>query len=953
VYDYDDLGRTKTKRLDPTYTGNGGSELESLNYSFNIHNQLTGINKDYALKNPGNYSKWGHFFGMYLGFDNRDNVFNHAQLNGQVTGVLWNTQGDDAQRKYDYTYDNAGRLTNADFTEQQHPGDGWANNKMDFSVGGYTGKITYDLNGNLLSMLQKGVLPGTTAPITIDDLRYTYSSFSNKLQSVTDQMTTTNANGTFGDFKDGSNGSSPDYIYDNNGNVVIDLNKNAKDLNNVVGANGIHYNFLDKPDQIRIAGKGTINIVYSSDGEKLQRTFTPETGTATTTTYINQFVYQAMGTGADVLSYINFEEGRLRVVTPTSQNNGYDQLTVDGNMDLPNSKRGAYDYFILDYQQNVRMILSEETHVAGNTATMETSRASAEDPIFGQTGAANEVETTRYNTPSGWTGNTTASVSRLGNIVAHNIGPNTLQKVMAGDIVNANVQYYYSQPASNYNPNYVSNVLNSLLQAITNGPTSSLVKGSASNVTNQLGVNTGFVSAVQPSTNTGTTPLAYLTILFFDERFNFISATVGGAWQQLVASSVGSNGASLYNQSPIKAPKNGYVYVYVSNQSDQDVYFDNLAVTISQGNIIEENHYYSFGLKIAAISSKKYADSYDGAINNPFQYNGKEMLDDDADLNWYDYGFRNYDPQIGRFTQLDPLTDYYPFLTPYQYASNDPITNIDIDGLEGGDAVKAGFNVAGVGASLMDNATEFGKTFHLTFSGFKTATGGASKVARHVINKTATIFGKATQAANALAKTEAPNQVGRYVRITPQERAALYPWLNNNSEAFPGTSDPSSNNWGSFANSRNQVVNRTGNSSHNQPTKSPREGNQSSFNIDKAISTLNSKAHDKSQHKCAYFVRIALAAGGINTNSHPVNAKDYGPYLRRWGFNHVDATDYNAQRGDIRVFQPYPAGNPAGHIDMFNGKNWVSDFIEKGQWPGRGYAQFQNFEIFRWSTNLP
>lgn len=40
-------------------------------------------------------------------------------------------------------------------------------------------------------------------------------------------------------------------------------------------------------------------------------------------------------------------------------------------------------------------------------------------------------------------------------------------------------------------------------------------------------------------------------------------------------------------------------------------------------------------------------------------YNDKELFDD-ADLNWYDYGFRNNDPQIGRFTQLDPLTDDYP-----------------------------------------------------------------------------------------------------------------------------------------------------------------------------------------------------------------------------------------------------------------------------------------------------
>jgi RHS repeat-associated protein len=62
---------------------------------------------------------------------------------------------------------------------------------------------------------------------------------------------------------------------------------------------------------------------------------------------------------------------------------------------------------------------------------------------------------------------------------------------------------------------------------------------------------------------------------------------------------------------------------------------------------------------------------------------------DGADLDWYDYGFRNYDPQVGRFPQLDPLTDDYPELTPYQYASNDPISNIDIDGLEGGSALEA------------------------------------------------------------------------------------------------------------------------------------------------------------------------------------------------------------------------------------------------------------------------
>ncbi len=78
-----------------------------------------------------------------------------------------------------------------------------------------------------------------------------------------------------------------------------------------------------------------------------------------------------------------------------------------------------------------------------------------------------------------------------------------------------------------------------------------------------------------------------------------------------------------------------------------------------------------------------------GEIVNQFLYNGKEMLDEDADLGWIDYGFRSYDPLIGRFPQLDPLADDYPLYTPYQYAGNDPIANIDLDGLEPLDALRS------------------------------------------------------------------------------------------------------------------------------------------------------------------------------------------------------------------------------------------------------------------------
>lgn len=48
----------------------------------------------------------------------------------------------------------------------------------------------------------------------------------------------------------------------------------------------------------------------------------------------------------------------------------------------------------------------------------------------------------------------------------------------------------------------------------------------------------------------------------------------------------------------------------------------------------------------------------------------------------YDYGFRIYNPQIGRFLSIDPLSNKFPFYTPYQFAGNKPIVAVDLDGRE-------------------------------------------------------------------------------------------------------------------------------------------------------------------------------------------------------------------------------------------------------------------------------
>ena len=89
-----------------------------------------------------------------------------------------------------------------------------------------------------------------------------------------------------------------------------------------------------------------------------------------------------------------------------------------------------------------------------------------------------------------------------------------------------------------------------------------------------------------------------------------------------------------------------------------NVFFDNLQVTHTQGPILEETHYYPFGLAIAGISSK----ALNGIAENRHKYNDIEQ-NNDLDLNMYDAFFRNFDPQIGRWWQIDPKLSHWE--SPY------------------------------------------------------------------------------------------------------------------------------------------------------------------------------------------------------------------------------------------------------------------------------------------------
>ena len=102
----------------------------------------------------------------------------------------------------------------------------------------------------------------------------------------------------------------------------------------------------------------------------------------------------------------------------------------------------------------------------------------------------------------------------------------------------------------------------------------------------------------------------------------------------------------------------------------QDVFFDELTITHTQHPIVQETHYYPYGLAMRGIGKHG---------NNPWKYNGKEEQDE-LSLGLYDYGARFYDPALGRWNHIDPLAEVLYEWSPYSSALNNPILFVDPDG---------------------------------------------------------------------------------------------------------------------------------------------------------------------------------------------------------------------------------------------------------------------------------
>jgi len=627
-YNYNELGQLIKKNLH----GDNTNKLQGINYRYNIRGWLTSINNA-KLDNDGVLNDEDHTaFGEELSYNNTFTAGSYTapvQWNGNISGMKWKTKDPSVSYSskdisaYTFQYDKLNRLKLANF------GSGYDGNYLSNEDGNFNEQLTYDEMGNITTLLRNSV------GYVMDDISYDYFPGSNKLRSVSNN--TINPGG----FIDG-NQSGDDYTYDASGNLTSDLNKGLT----------INYNYLNLPKTVSSAAQGkSIGYTYDATGKKLKKTFD----------FADHYYFDGIEYDGSTLLFAMTEEGRVR---PNTDPNATSAFT--------------YDYFLKDHLGNIRVVLG--TGSAGQSmvypaATMETMTSATENTYY------TNLDKVRSFTPVGFKSlKKNEKVAHLkGTDPNRQIGPSITIRVNSGDTVNLTAQSFYPDNTGSQRTGLAETALSQLVNAMLS-PSGLAGKGRAIAIerlkAQGLEKSTGYRDMMNKLPNSdynnqNNRPKAYMVWMLFDKEMKLVKTGKSSGARQIPE---GAGQVKQMAESGIVMDQGGFLTAYTVNESPASVYIDNFQITTTSGQLMEENTYYPFGM----LNEMQSYQSYNDPVNN-YKYNGKE-LQNELSLQWLDYGARFYDPQIGRFTALDPLANKYNSLSPYCYVSNNPIIFVDPDG---------------------------------------------------------------------------------------------------------------------------------------------------------------------------------------------------------------------------------------------------------------------------------
>lgn len=444
--------------------------------------------------------------------------------------------------------------------------------------------------------------------------------YSNRLLGVSDGL---ESNAYISKDYKPNNSKTQDYKYDDNGNQIFNEDRRiSKTI----------YNHLNLPSEITFSTGGKIKFIYNAEGSKIGQEIYSGSTLTKKTEYLGDMVF-LNGT----LDYIIHEEGRI---------------VLEGQNLWP-------EFYVKDHLGNTRQVLRgavSQTYIA----TMEGGRAATEEMQFTMLAETRQTESTHNVTKGG------SQVAWLNAGRGRGIGPGRTQKIFSGDSIILQVHGKYVDKRKkkvNVSSFATQGGKENFLQEINE----IALNGQRSGGGNPIAL-INLATIIAEDLQRKETPEAYLMYALYDKDSNRYE--VG----KKVLSRNALNQHEILEDN-INVSKDGYLETFVVNETNDDVWFDNMMVMSVSSPIIQEIHYDPWGLELTGIG-----ETYGGAKNNPFLFNGKEYVED---LNYmqYDFGARMYDPAIGRWSGPDPLAEKAPNLTPFRFGFNNPVSFTDPTGM--------------------------------------------------------------------------------------------------------------------------------------------------------------------------------------------------------------------------------------------------------------------------------
>ena len=281
-YEYDAAGRLnkifsnladsevgKVKEAEYTYNADGTikrlqlANSQGMDYVYNNRGWLNQINHQNLTtsQDPGHDGPGGtgvayiDKFSELMGYENQDHIATgtgftfQPQYNGNISWAIMRTMGaglngvnagiSDPIIGYVYNYDNANRLTKADFG-YYHTTSGWSNSLPKAAMYDLP-SVSYDPDGNILTLQRKGI-----DALMMDNFSYTYQSGKNRLASITNAV----------------NSQTYNYTYDNNGNVTSDQYR---------GISNITYNTNNLPEELLNSQYLTMQYTYDENNNRIRK----------------------------------------------------------------------------------------------------------------------------------------------------------------------------------------------------------------------------------------------------------------------------------------------------------------------------------------------------------------------------------------------------------------------------------------------------------------------------------------------------------------------------------------------------------------------------------------------------------------------------------------------------------------------------------------------------------